>query len=97
VVKIDVKKVSDLAQIPLTKEELEKYQIELEKIIAFVEKLDEVDTTNVEPTNQVTGIANSFHDDTIDSSIRIQTEDSIKNANESDGSYIITKGVFDER
>lgn len=95
--KIDVKKVSELAKIPLTDEELTNYQSELETIISFVEKLNEVNTDAVEPTNQVTGIENAFHEDVVDEAITFTTKDATANAKESDGSYIVTEGVFDER
>ena len=50
--KIDQKLISQLAKLSkleFTKEELPKIEEDLTKMLAFVEKLNEVDTNNVEP------------------------------------------------
>ena len=43
-----VKKISDLAKIELSNNEVEMYLSQLNQIIEFMNKLDEVDTTKVE-------------------------------------------------
>lgn len=45
----DVKHIAELARIRLSEKEVEKFQQELGKILAFVEKLNEVPTSQVEP------------------------------------------------
>lgn len=44
-----VRKVASLARIRMTDEELEKYAVQLNKIIGFAEQLNELDTANVDP------------------------------------------------
>ena len=61
--KIDVKHVAKLANLPLTSEEEEKYSEQLSAILGYFEKLNEVDTNNVEPTFNVTGQANAMRED----------------------------------
>lgn len=50
----DVRYVADLAHLELTEEEVKKYLPQLESILQHVEKLNELDTTAVEPMAQVT-------------------------------------------
>jgi aspartyl-tRNA(Asn)/glutamyl-tRNA(Gln) amidotransferase subunit C len=50
----DVRYVADLAHLELTDEEVKKYLPQLESILEHVDKLDELDTTSIEPMAQVT-------------------------------------------
>ncbi len=62
--KIDVKKVAKLANLELKPEDEKKFEDQLNEIVAYVEKLKEVDTKNVEITSQVTGLENITREDT---------------------------------
>ncbi len=50
----DVKYVAELAHLELTPEEVKKFLPQLDSILTYVRKLDELDTTQVEPMAQVT-------------------------------------------
>ncbi len=68
--KIDVKKVAKLANLTLTDSEEKEFDTQLNNIVGYIEKLNSVDTSNVEPTAQVTGLKNkrrndSFADDNL--------------------------------
>ena len=53
--------------------EAELLRVGIEKIINYINKLDELDTDGVEPTYQVTGLQNVWRDDEIvDSSVSRQ-------------------------
>lgn len=51
--KKEVEKIANLARIKIPEEEIEELSSELSSIIGFVEKLNELDTTGVEPTTSV--------------------------------------------
>jgi len=59
----DVEYLSKLARIELTEEEKTKFEKELEKIVEYVSKLNEVNTDNVEPCYHVGKIKNVFRED----------------------------------
>lgn len=61
--KEEVKHVADLARLTFTEEEVEKFTTQLDAIIGFAEQLNELDTTNVEPTSHVLDIKNVFRED----------------------------------
>lgn len=55
--------VAKLARLGLTEKEIEKFQRELSSILDYVEMLNEVKTDGIEPTSQVTGLANVIRKD----------------------------------
>ncbi|MBI4092254.1 MAG: Asp-tRNA(Asn)/Glu-tRNA(Gln) amidotransferase subunit GatC [Candidatus Levybacteria bacterium] len=61
--KIDIKHVAKLANLKLKDKDLPKFEKQLNEIVAYVEKLNEVDTKNVEITSQVTGLENIIRED----------------------------------
>jgi len=91
---IDIEAISTLAQIPLTEDEKRELKPQLEVILTFIEDLDSLDTTDVKPTSQVTGKVNELREDSIGEELSV--DEALSNANERDGAYFVTKGVFDE-
>lgn len=89
-----VKKVAKLANLPLISEEEELYCEQLSKILDYIDKLNEVKTSSVEPTFNVTGRFNVIAEDKVQPSL--SQEEALKNApNKKDGMFV-TKGVFEE-
>lgn len=79
--KISLKEVSHiahLARLHLTDEEMEKFSHQLSNILSYMEKLNELDTSNIEPTSHVMPIKNVFREDKISSCLSPQ--DALKNA-----------------
>ncbi len=61
--KIDVKKVAKLANLTLSLDEEKEFDKQLTDIVGYIEKLNSVDTSNIEPTAQVTGLKNKTRND----------------------------------
>lgn len=59
----EVKKIVNLARLRLTDKEEEKMKIEVSSILGYIEKLNNVNTENVEPLYQTTGLVNSTRED----------------------------------
>lgn len=49
----DVLRVVELAHLELTPAEVDTYQAQLDQILGYIDKLKEVDVTNIEPMSQV--------------------------------------------
>jgi aspartyl-tRNA(Asn)/glutamyl-tRNA(Gln) amidotransferase subunit C len=49
----DVVRVAELAYLDLSEDELEKYRRQIDEILDYIGKLNELDTTGVEPMAQV--------------------------------------------
>ncbi|MDK2799468.1 MAG: aspartyl-tRNA(Asn)/glutamyl-tRNA(Gln) amidotransferase subunit [Clostridiales bacterium] len=63
-----VEHVANLARLNLTEEEKERLTSEMESIIAFADKLNELDTSEVEPTAHAIPIQNVFREDVVEPS-----------------------------
>jgi aspartyl-tRNA(Asn)/glutamyl-tRNA(Gln) amidotransferase subunit C len=62
--KIDASHIANLANLPLKKEDIKKYEIQLSQILKYIEKLIKVNTENVKETSQTTGLENVTSKDT---------------------------------
>jgi aspartyl-tRNA(Asn)/glutamyl-tRNA(Gln) amidotransferase subunit C len=58
-----VKHVANLARLEISEDEVERFTKQLDAIITFAEQLNELDTTNVEPTYHVLDMKNVFRED----------------------------------
>ncbi len=76
--KISVEHIAKLARLSVTEEEKELFGSQLEGILAYMEKLNELDTKNVEPTSHVLSLSNVMRDDIARPSI--PREDALMNA-----------------
>ena len=54
-----------LAKLSLTEDEKEKAKEDMQKMLDYVEKLDELDTDGVEPLSHIFGDRNVFRDDVV--------------------------------
>lgn len=54
--KRQVEHVASLANLPLKASEIEKLRVQLSEIVSYVEDLNKVDTSGIEPTHQTTGL-----------------------------------------
>ncbi|MCD6407834.1 Asp-tRNA(Asn)/Glu-tRNA(Gln) amidotransferase subunit GatC, partial [bacterium] len=74
----DVEYLGKLARIELSEEEKEKLENDLEKILEYISKLNEVNTENVPPTYHVLPVKNVFREDKVKESF--PREELLKNA-----------------
>lgn len=59
----DVDKIASLAQLEFDAESKKAVTEQLRNILAYIEKLNELDTTKTEPTSHVFPLKNVFRDD----------------------------------
>lgn len=76
--KINVKHVAQLANLPLSVDEEKKFEGQLEETLTYIEGLNEINTKNIEPTDQVTGLENVLRDDETKPSL--SQEEALSNA-----------------
>ena len=55
--------VARLARLELTDDEVERYSGELSKVLDYIEKIEELDLTDVEPTSHVVDVENALRAD----------------------------------
>ena len=61
--KVDIEKVARLARLELSEKEKETFGNQLEQILTYMEQLNRLDTTGVEPTSHAIPIQNAFRED----------------------------------
>lgn len=76
--KEDVKKIAVLARLEFTEEEIGNYTNEMNQILNYMEKLNELDTENIKPLSHPIENSNVFREDVLkESTLR---EEALKNA-----------------
>jgi aspartyl-tRNA(Asn)/glutamyl-tRNA(Gln) amidotransferase subunit C len=69
ITKDEVKKVAALARLELAEEEVEQMTRQLDTILSYVAKLDELDTTGVAVTTHTQDVTNAFREDEVRESL----------------------------
>ncbi len=80
-----VERVAVLAKLSFNESEKTKIQDDLNKIVAYFEKLNEVDTDGIEPLVFMTEEINAFREDV--SRLEITKEEALKNAPQKNSDY----------
>lgn len=90
----DVKKIASLANLTFSPEELSRFTNELSSIFGYVEQLQKIDVSNIEPTSHVHGATNFFRPDVVEPSLPI--EDGLSNAPDRSGRFIRVPIIIDQ-
>ncbi len=93
----DVKHVAKLANLPLPDSEIKKFQSQLSSVLGYIAELSEVDTKDVQPTNQTTGLENVFRDDEIDPTRILLQKDALSGTEETHNGFFVVPMVLGER
>ena len=88
----DVRYTAQLARLQLSDEEAAKFQSQLSQVLEYVEKLKQVDVSDVEPTAHTNPIYNVFRKD--ESRDYFTPEVALSNApRQANGLFIVTKVI----
>ena len=87
-----VDNIANLARLELAEGEKQEMIQDMNKILDFMAKLNEVDTTGVEPLVYMTDEVNVFRDDVIKQ--EITTTEALENAPKHDDKYFLVAKVI---
>ena len=88
----EVLKIAKLARLKFQPEEIEKFQVELNDILGYIDMLNEVETEEESALSQVNSHVNNLRDDSVRESLTV--EEALKNALDGeDGAIIVPKVV----
>jgi aspartyl-tRNA(Asn)/glutamyl-tRNA(Gln) amidotransferase subunit C len=95
----DVSHVADLANLELTDQERQRMVKDLDSILTYIGRLNELDTTNIPPMAQVSGAANdgkpaAWREDSPRPSL--PHEAALMNAPETDGEFFEVPKVIEK-
>lgn len=91
----DVEKVAQLARLAVTAAEKETFAEQLTQILAYVDTLNQYDTTGIEPTATVMGQVNVFREDVVRPSLT--SDQALANAPEREADGFVVPKILEER
>ena len=90
-----VAKIAHLARLEVNEQETEAVVADMTKILDFMAKLNEVDTSNVEPLIYMTNEVNTLREDVVKH--EITHEEALFNAPEQDGKHFLVAKVIERK
>ena len=95
--KIDEKtisRVAELARLNLSGEERAEFSRQLSDIIGYVEKINELDTSSIEPTDHIVEMKNVFRSDVVRKSMPVEETGNM--APEFENGHIVVPQIIED-
>lgn len=90
----DVRHICLLARLKPSDEEVHRFSEQLSSILTYVEQLNEVDTTDVQPTAHALPVQNVFRED--EPGQPLTPDEALANAPQRDGSFFAVPKVLEQ-
>ena len=88
----DVRAIADLARLELSEDDVARYQRQLSDILDYFQKLEELDTSHIDPTSSVLPLTNVMRADEVRQALPVA--EAIANAPDSDGEQFRVRAVL---
>lgn len=92
-----VKHVAHLARLPLNDNEIKLYSKQLSEVVSYIDQLNEVDTDNIEPTSQTTGLTNVTRNDEIDAVSVLTADEALSGTDKTHNGYFVVPMLLTNR
>lgn len=93
----DVLHVAKLSKLDLSETEIKKFLPQLSSIISFISELNEVDTDNLKPTSQTTGLVNVLREDKINAPNILSTQKVLSGTDNHHNGLFKVDAILEER
>ncbi|MFA6096480.1 MAG: Asp-tRNA(Asn)/Glu-tRNA(Gln) amidotransferase subunit GatC [Candidatus Paceibacterota bacterium] len=90
----EVEHIAELARIELSEAEKKEFAGQLSDVLGYIDQLKEVNTDNVEPVSQVTGLVNVTREDIVKDSDEKMRQGIVNNFPDREGEYVKVKQVL---
>ena len=94
IAKETIYKVADLARIEIAEQEVETLQADMNKILTFMEKLNELDTKDVEPLVYMNPEVNVWREDVVQQDITVS--EGLKNSALHNEDFFLVPKILDK-
>jgi aspartyl-tRNA(Asn)/glutamyl-tRNA(Gln) amidotransferase subunit C len=91
----DVEHIAALAKLEFTEAEKEKFTHQMNQILDYMNKLNSLDTSAVEPLSHVIELSNVFREDEVKPGV--STEEALRNAPEKNEQFFKVPKVISEK
>ena len=89
----DVEYVAKLARLDFTDAQKEKFTVQLNNILIYIEKLNELDTSGIAPMSHAIAVTNAFREDKVVESLG--TQKALANAPDARGEFFRVPKVIE--
>ncbi len=93
----DVEHVADLARIHIEDDQKEQYATQLSNIFSYIDQLQEVDTSSVEETCQVTGLEDVVREDVVKDADEAQKKVIRDQFPQKSGNLLVVPEIFSKK
>lgn len=90
---ISSSKIAKLANLPLTDEEVKDFDTKLSQTLDYITQLNEIDTTDIDPTYQTGGQKNILREDV--AGLSLSQDEALKNAPKTYNGFFVVKAIWD--
>ena len=94
ITKENIKHLSNLANLKLTDKDLDKFPKQLSEILDYFKSLNQLDTKEIEPIAQTTGLENLTRGDKPEKSL--DSDQVLSNAKNKHKNFFVTKAVLEK-
>lgn len=88
--------IAKLGNLTLNEKEIEVFKKQLSSVIDYINKLQEVDTKDVEPSSQITGLTDVLREDKVEDSRTLTSEQALSNTKSKEGNLFKVKAILTE-
>ena len=88
-----IRAIADLARLELSEDDVARYQRQLSAILDYFQKLEELDTSHIDPTSTVLPLSNVMRADQAGPALSVA--EAVANAPDSDGEQFRVRAVLD--
>jgi len=96
ITKQQITHIAKLAKLEISEKEITKFQKQLSNIIEYISELDKVDTKNVKPTSQTTGLLNAKREDLIIQKDCLTIEEAVSGTENTHNGYFKVPAILEE-
>ncbi len=91
----EVRKIAKLANLKLQSDEVEKFAEQFSETVGVINQLNEIDTSSVSATYQVTGLSNVTREDVVDETRILSRDVALREAKITSNGYFIVPRIID--
>jgi len=92
-----VKHIAKLANIPIGEKEAERLVSDFNETLKVIDNLQSINTNEVEPTHQVTGLTNIWREDEVDENRMLTQEQALSNANKTHEGFFVVDHLLENK
>lgn len=89
--------IAQLAHIPVSAEEQKNFSGAFEETLGIVDKLSQLNVSQVPTTHQVTGLENVWREDIVDNHTQFTQQEALANGAQTHNGYFVVERILEEK